>query len=144
MGARIHRTALILSTLLLAGGCDEEGGDDDMGSSASFRAVQDEVFTGKCTQASCHSVEFNAGELILVEGMAYDELFTEVANQAAKDEGIEQVVAGDPDASFLLMKVQSGLDAKYGTVMPQGSTEGLPEDDVSLIRRWIEDGAQDN
>lgn len=139
MGARVHRTAVILSVLLLAAGCDEEG-NDDTGSTA-FKELQDDIFTNKCTLASCHSVDFHAGELILEEGMAYDELFGDVDNQAAIDEGIEQVVPGDPDASFLLIKVQGGLDPKYGTVMPQGSSAGLPEDDVALIRRWIEDGA---
>ena len=140
MGARVHRTALIFSAILLATGCDDEGGDD-MGSTASFKELQEEIFTNKCTLASCHSVDFHAGELILEDGVAYDELFGDVDNQAAIDEGIEQVVPGDPDASFLLMKVQGGLDPKYGAVMPQGSSEGLPEDDVALIRRWIEDGA---
>ena len=143
MGARVHPTTLIFAAALLAGGCDEDSGDD-MGSSVTFTSLQDEIFANKCTQASCHSVDFNAGELVLVEGMAYDELFTEVNNQAAKDEGIEQVDTDDPDASFLLIKVQGGLDAKYGTVMPQGSTEGLPADDVDLIRRWIEAGANND
>lgn len=139
MGARVHRTAVIISVLLLAPGCDDEGSDDT--GSTAFKELQDDVFTNKCTLASCHSVDFHAGELILEEGMAYDELFDDVDNQAAIDEGIEQVVPGDPDASFLLIKVQGGLDPKYGTVMPQGSSAGLPEDDVALIRRWIEDGA---
>jgi hypothetical protein len=49
-------------------------------------------------------------------------------------------VAGDPDQSFLLIKLDPTLDARYGALMPLNS-DGLPADQVAAIRQWIADGA---
>ena len=143
MGDLFDRQALIrilaLPLVLIAAACDEGGASDD---AVRFATLQEEIFTPKCTLASCHTASFHAGELVLEPEQAYAELVEgEVFQEAAAADGLELVVPGDAAASFLWMKVQTGLDARYGTMMPQGSAAGLPEDDVALIERWIEDGA---
>jgi hypothetical protein len=145
MGDLLHRQAGLRLVILAAGlawsGCDDpaSGSEPD----ARFSTLQAEIFTPKCTLSSCHSAAFHAGELVLEAGTAHADL-TEgpVLQAAAASEGRQLVVPGDAAASFLWMKLQPGLDARYGVLMPQGSTQGLPDEDLALIERWIEAGAQ--
>lgn len=143
MGTRIDRSALTIVVCLLSLGCDQEPPADD-GVQPTLSSIQDDLFTPRCTQSSCHSVEFHAGELVLVEGMAFAELAQPVNHPTALADGIQQVVAGDPEASFLWIKLQAGLDPSFGTLMPQGSSTGLPPEDIDAVRTWIERGADND
>jgi len=49
------------------------------------------------------------------------------------------VVPGDPDASFLIQKLQ-GADGLLGERMPDGGPY-LSTATVNVIRQWIQDGA---
>lgn len=49
------------------------------------------------------------------------------------------VVPGDPDASFLVVKVEGTQDADEGGSMPPGSS--LDADSLAILRDWIADGA---
>ena len=50
-----------------------------------------------------------------------------------------RVVPGDPDASFLIQKLQ-GTDGLLGDRMPDGGPY-LTTATVNVIRQWIQDGA---
>ncbi|MCH9684652.1 MAG: hypothetical protein K0V04_24670 [Deltaproteobacteria bacterium] len=139
MGTGIDRAALILVAVVASAGCDTR--EDEGEAPPTFRDVQQLVFTPKCSQASCHSVQFHAGDLILEEGMAYEQLLGAVSNQAAADEGLVQIAVGEPEDSFLWIKLDRELEARHGAVMPLGSNDGLPDADLDLIRRWIAAGA---
>jgi hypothetical protein len=144
MGALLHRQNLVrlvtLATAVAIAGCDDAASGSEP--EARLSTIQAEIFTPKCSLASCHTASFHSGDLVLEDGMSHADL-TEgpVFQTTAAAEGLELVVPGDAAASFLWMKMQPGLDAKYGVLMPQGSSEGLPDDDLALIERWIEAGA---
>ncbi len=143
MGTRFHQSTLIL-VAVLAAGCDDSEPAEEGGIEPTLSSIQENIFTPKCTLASCHDPTFNAGQLVLTDGMSFAQLNEPVADANATMDGFEQVVAGDPEMSFLWVKLQPGLDARLGTLMPQGSSEGLPADDLAAIRQWIVDGAQDD
>jgi hypothetical protein len=144
MGALLHRQNLVrlvtLATAVAIAGCDDAASGSEP--EARLSTIQAEIFTPKCSLASCHTASFHSGDLVLEDGMSHADL-TEgsVFQTTAAAEGLQLVVPGDAAASFLWMKMQPGLDAKYGVLMPQGSSEGLPDDDLALIERWIEAGA---
>ena len=49
--------------------------------------------------------------------------------------------AGDPDASFLVQKLEGHLAADEGDAMPQLGPP-LPTGTIGLVRAWIEQGAR--
>jgi hypothetical protein len=49
-----------------------------------------------------------------------------------------RVVAGDPDASYLVRKIEDAVGIQ-GTAMPPGNP--LSADQVQLVRDWIAAGA---
>ncbi len=53
-----------------------------------------------------------------------------------------RIAPGDPDASYLVKKVQGDSDISGGR-MPLGRT-ALSADEIDAIRQWILDGAPDN
>ena len=134
-----------LVALLAIAGCDEPAQEDDGGLAPTLSSLQDEVFTSSCALSSCHSTSTLSGQLVLEPGMSHGELLGVTAVQPeAAAEGLVLVQPGDPDASFLWIKLQPGLDARYGALMPSGSTTGLPSEDLDAIRTWIENGAKDD
>ena len=53
-----------------------------------------------------------------------------------------RVVPGDPESSYLFMRVSGeGLGADCVRLMPYGATDGLCREGVDAIRTWIENGA---
>ncbi len=76
-----------------------------------------------------------------------------VGVQSALEPGMMIVKAGDPENSFLMYKLDgqvqcsklSCADSKgCGTLMPQGSTDPLAENERDAIRRWVAQGAANN
>ena len=145
MEDHLARAALINATLALCFtlGCDD-GGEDEGELEPTLSAIQVEVFTPKCSLASCHSVDFHAGGLVLVEGMSHVSLAEPAVQSCAANEGLMRVSPGMPEASFLWVKLQPGLDSCYGGLMPAGSSTGLPAQELDAIRDWIDAGALDD
>jgi hypothetical protein len=132
-----------LVTLLLAGavlalatGC----GDEESGAPIppTLSAIQAQIFTPNCASfSSCHGgaspqegmslVAPAAGALI---GVASSEVPT-----------LMRVAAGDPDASYLLQKLERAMPA-VGVRMPPD--QPLGSNKLAAIRQWIAAGAQDN
>lgn len=110
---------------------------------ATFSALATDIFTPKCG-SSCHSAAQASGGLVLAEGQAFGNLVgVDAKNTAAAGMGLKRVVAGSPGTSFLLKKLQSGLDAQFGSQMPKGGTP-LDAASIARIQQWIMDGAQNN
>jgi hypothetical protein len=110
------------------------------GATATFATLQRRVFTASCATASCHGAG-GAGGLTLTAGASYASLVgVPATNPVARDAGLLRVVPGDPDASFLLRKLQAALRPGEGAPMPfVGSA--LPPASIDLVRRWIAAGA---
>ncbi len=62
--------------------------------------------------------------------------YTDLMNSASEHSPV--VIAGDPDGSYLVQKLE-------GTVLPQMPPPGpLPASQIAIIRKWIAEGAEDN
>lgn len=106
----------------------------------TYDEIASKVFSN-CTTRSCHGEAGGKGGLILTADKAYAQLVGVPAdNEAAKAKGKLRVVAGDPDASFLLQKL-TGPAAGEGDMMPQRG-EKLPDAELEAIRAWIKAGAK--
>ena len=121
-------------------GTDPTGDSLDCDNGA-FAHIRREIFATSCATTSCHSSLAAKGGLIL-EGMtAYSQLYQMPAtNEAASAAHFLRVRPGFPDDSFLYKKITGQLALGEGDRMPQ---IGLPQsdEDVNLIRRWIEAGS---
>jgi len=89
-----------------------------------------------CTSSSCHGTAQMAG-LDLRSGPSYASL----VSVRATSEPILRVIPGDPDGSYLVIKLEGRQSV--GDRMPQ---TGSPLDTVDLtnIRNWISQGALNN
>jgi Carboxypeptidase regulatory-like domain len=119
----------------LAAGC---GGGDEA-ADVPYEDVQALWQKYACT--ACHP-GVNPS-LDLTEGKSYDEL---VGVQALEDPTLYRVVAGDPDTSFLYLKLGGNPATAdipaIGTRMPPRAPP-IAEEDLELVRDWILAGAKD-
>ena len=102
-----------------------------------FSEIQASIFTPTCASASCHGGANPAAELNLEADSSYSNL---VGVASTQDAAIERVVAGDPDSSYLIQKLE-GTAATGGVMPPSG---GLPQATIDVVRQWITDGAIDD
>ena len=103
--------------------------------SADFKSIQDNVFTPICVR--CHSGASAPEGLQLDEAHSYSLL---VGVASAEQPSLDRVKAGDPNSSYLIMKLE-GASGIVGVQMPFGGPY-LPEATINIIRQWISDGAQ--
>jgi uncharacterized membrane protein len=97
----------------------------------SFTEEIQPIFTQNCT--SCHP---NSGNLDLSEGIAYNQIVNK--NAAAYDGKL--IIPNEPENSILYKKIDHSNN--YGANMPLGST--LTANEITLIKEWITEGAQNN
>lgn len=103
------------------------------GIQATWRSIQDNVFTPICTQ--CH-VGANAPEgLRLDEANSYDML----VNVRSEQSSLFRVEPGNPNRSYLIQKVEG--TAADGERMPLGLPP-LPTETIEAMRQWVADGAE--
>lgn len=87
------------------------------------------IFNSNCT--SCHGAGAQSG----VNLTSYDAVMNSVGDQYDKN----IVIANDPNGSPLVDKIEA--DPEFGDRMPQGGA--LSEAQISLIRQWITEGANE-
>lgn len=133
--------ALIASLVGPISGCDRAGDitEPDNGETASLSRIQAEIFDPNCV--ACHR-SGGAGSLNL--GSASESFANLVGVAAAHPEasGLVRVVPNDPDASFLVMKLEGG-PGLVGERMPFGG-QRLPAQQIQMVRDWISGGAPNN
>ncbi|MET0391101.1 MAG: PQQ-binding-like beta-propeller repeat protein [Polyangiales bacterium] len=131
----------------------EPGGTDnkpDAGTVAadSFTGVYENVFVASCAAGGlCHGGE--AGGLPMTDR---DSTYKALVGVKAKgmntggdgdncvDSGLTRVVAGEPDESLLVQKMEGTHPC--GLVMPPGGK--LSDDEIGAVRSWVEKGAKDD
>jgi hypothetical protein len=139
----IARSWFLLLALLSLGaiaGCAGNGpppSDTD----SSFDQIQRTIFNVSCIAGACHSSTGQAESLVLEEGRSYANLVNVLAaNPAARAAKLLRVAPGNPDASFLLIKLIGPSSAQQGTRMPQVGALLSPAD-IARVRAWILAGA---
>lgn len=101
---------------------------------ADFQSIQDNVFTAICVR--CHSGAGAPQGLQLDAAHSYALL---VGVASAEVPSLERVIPGDPDSSYLVLKLQGSSDI-VGQRMPFGGPY-LPQSTIDVIRQWITNGA---
>ena len=102
---------------------------------ATFTEIENELLGVSCAFSTCHGG--NAGGLMLDGTDDYDRL---VNVEAINGNGI-YVIPGDADGSYLVHKVEGGPDI-IGDQMP--NSQGISEEQLRMLRSWIDNGAPNN
>jgi hypothetical protein len=112
----------------------------------TFTSIQQEIFensdsSGRFTCVRCHTAvgRTPAAGLNLERATAYDQL----VNVASRVPGLMRVQPGDPENSYLIHKLE-GRPTIVGGRMPLNSPAFLTDGQVTIIRRWIQNGASRN
>lgn len=121
--------------------CDRAGdiAGPDPGETVTLSQLQAQIFGPNCI--ACHRSGGAGGLNLESASVSYSNL---VNVPAAHPEaaGRVRVVPNDPDASFLVMKLEGG-PGLVGARMPFGG-QPLSADQIQMVREWILDGAQNN
>jgi len=101
----------------------------------TLASIQDNVFTVSCAVPGCHGGAGAQQGLRLDPGFSAGNL---INVPSPRDPNLIRVVPGDPDASFIIQKLQG--TQTLGDRMPDGGPY-LTTATVNVIRQWILDGA---
>lgn len=96
------------------------------------------IFSRSCAITGCHTSRRPSAGLLLDSGSSHGSLVG-VRSSAAMCSDRVRVVAGDPEASYLLDKLM-GDPSICGVQMPRRG-ESIPASEIELIRGWICRGA---
>jgi hypothetical protein len=131
------RPAVVASMLGLVAAC---GGSPvpelPPGTPVSYGEHLEELVLLRCL--SCHTTEEPKAELILEAGSGYDQM---VGRRSVQSPELLLVAPGDPEASYLWLKVDHRASEGKGMPRTLFGAKRLPEAEVEIFRRWIEDGA---
>ena len=111
------------------------GGAPPSGLQPTLASIQDNVFTVSCAVPGCHGGAGAQQGLRLDPGFSAGNL---INVPSPRDPTLIRVVPGDPDASFIIQKLQG--TQTLGDRMPDGGPY-LTTATVNVIRQWIQNGA---
>lgn len=113
------------------------GGARDFGLSNGAQPI----FTRNCAFGGCHGGSSPQQGMNLSAGLAYSNTVNVPSRQVPR---LYRVAPGDPDSSYLMLKLQglAGAVGGVGTRMPLGGQ--LTPAQIDTIRAWIAAGAQNN
>jgi hypothetical protein len=148
MNRAARRVALALALAFGGAACDESLQDvagPTPNLTPTFSSIQREIFnttdsSGRQACITCHVAGGMAAFLPLTEGVSYNNL---VNRMSGAKPGAIRVIPGDPDGSYLIHKLEGAPDI-VGQRMPRTGGPFLTDGQVSIIRRWIELGANND
>jgi len=111
------------------------GNLDALGFDPATSKTAEDVLAESCAMVGCHDDVTRAGDLDLLS----PDVESRVVDVASKAIGCETdilVVAGDPDSSYLIQKIESSPGI-CGLQMPLVGS--LPSQDIEVLRQWIVD-----
>lgn len=150
MRFRTTMAVLLFATITTGAACDEKlsdltGPTPDL--EPTFVSVQSQIFSstdaaGRQACITCHTDQGRtpAAGLNLREGSAYNAM---VGVAARNKPGAVLVVQGDPDASYLVQKLE-GAPGIVGERMPRTGGPYLTSGQMLVLRRWIQQGARND
>ncbi len=130
---------MIVIGLSLALGCAGPGVEtgDPAAPAPSLAADLQPIFDRNCT-GTCHSGEAPASGLVLSPGAAYANL---VGVASVQVPSLVRVAPGDPDASYLVAKLEDTHVAVGGSGTRMPPYLRLADNELLLFRDWILAGA---
>ena len=147
-----RRVAMAAAAGLLAFalGCDEKLSDiagPSPGLQPTYSSISENIFTSTdssgrtaCTQCHTNQGRTPAANLNLLPEFGYAQL---VGVASIQKPGAVRVVPGDAENSYLVHKLD-GRSGIVGQRMPRNAGPFLTEGQMLIIRRWINQGAQNN
>lgn len=129
----------LLAAVFSVAGCEHADPLSAGGLEPTLSDIQANIFSTSCALSGCHLGSGAPLGLDLSEGQAHGNL---VNVQSQEVPSLLRVDPGDPDASYLVRKIEGGPDI-VGERMPRGRAP-LSSEQIGLIRQWIQDGAPDN
>ncbi len=113
----------------------------------TFTSIQTLIFnqsdsSGRAACVQCHTSvgRTPSAGLDLTAGVSHGRL---VGVASGAKPGAIRVIAGDPNNSYLVQKLE-GAAGIVGGRMPRGSGPFLTEGQILVVRRWIELGARND
>ena len=146
----IRKICTIALLSLIAAACDEKLSDvagPTPNLTPTFSSIQRDIFnaadsSGRVACTGCHNAQNArfAANLNLAAGTSYGQL---VSVASSNKPGAIRVIPGDPDNSYLIHKIE-GRPGIVGQRMPRTNGPFLTDGQISIIKRWIEEGALNN
>ena len=106
-------------------------------STATFATISSQIFSQRCT--GCHAGSAPAAGMNLSASTAFAALVNVASSERS---GAVRVIPGNADGSYLVQKLR-GDAGIVGQRMPAGGPF-LSDDQINLIRQWINEGARNN
>lgn len=148
--ARVSAAGLCVAMLGLSIACDEKLSDiagPSPGLAPTYSSISANIFTSSdssgrvaCTQCHTNQGRVPAANLNLQTDVGHAQL---VGVASITKPGAVRVIAGDADNSYLVHKLEGRSDI-VGQRMPRTAGPFLTEGQMLIIRRWIDQGAQNN
>lgn len=139
-----------LLLLALVSGCDEKLSDiagPSPNLQPTFSSIAQNIFAATdssgrtaCTQCHTNQGRTPAANLNLLPEVAYAQLINVASIQKP---GAIRVIPGDAENSYLVHKLDGRSDI-VGQRMPRTAGPFLTEGQMLILRRWINQGAQNN
>lgn len=147
---RVASFGACILMLGLASACDEKLRDiagPTPGLEATYSSISANIFTSTdssgrvaCTQCHTNQGRVPAANLNLLPQFGHAQL---VGTASVTKPGATRVIPGDSENSYLIHKLE-GRSSIVGERMPRTSGPFLTEGQILIIRRWIDQGAQNN
>ena len=151
MSIRVLYGLVVVALTVAAAACDESLSDltgPTPNLEPTLSSIQHEIFdttdsSGRLACVTCHAPiggRAAAAGMNLTAGNSYAAL---VGVSSIERPGVLRVVAGDPENSYLIHKLE-GRPSIVGVRMPRGTGPFLTDGQILVIKRWIETGAHND
>ena len=132
----MRRIVTIGLAMMAVVGCGVQIPDVPEGVPVSYAAHIEPLVIARCL--GCHSTDEHKAKLVLEEGTGFGRL---VGPRSVQVPEIELVAPGDPEASYLWLKLQHTVEVGKGMPRTPTGSKKLPPPELELYRRWIAEGA---
>jgi hypothetical protein len=134
---RISGTVFFATISVIATGCGTPVPEVPNGEPVSYSAHLEPLVIAHCL--SCHESEEAKAKLVLDPGLGYERL---VGQRSIQDSEMALVEPGDPESSYLWLKLQHVTEKGKGMPRTLTGSKKLRPAELELYRRWIEGGAR--
>ena len=133
---RLGATACVGTLLVFAMACGTRVPEVPIEESVSYSMHLEPLIIAHCL--SCHESEEAKAKLVLDPGLGYERL---VGPRSIQVPEMALVAPGDPERSYLWLKLQHVAEEGKGMPRTPTGSKKLRESELELYRRWIKGGA---